>query len=107
MDLDPICDDQIERRVKLKSDLDAQFLGANEGKRARLLDDFPDAFDLPISFTACDKLPQSSNDLAGAKRLFSGPFHCIEYLARARVGGVLEKFAGALQVIGYSGQRLI
>ena len=77
LDLHLVDQDEIVRRIDLKSYSHAMFLRAHQRERARLFDQFLDAFDAPLAFAARDEIAQSADDLAGAQRLLGGLLHCV------------------------------
>ena len=69
LDLDAIRDDQVDRRIELEVQQDAEISRAHEAERARVLDHFADTFDAPFRFPARHEIPKTPDDLTGADRL--------------------------------------
>src|SRR5882672_10643808 len=69
LDLHLVGEHGIQGRIERKADPNAMFLGANESKRACLLDQLVDAFDPPLSLAAHNEVARASDDLSRTQRL--------------------------------------
>ena len=86
LDLDPVGEHQIGARIELEADPDAVLLGADQGQRARLLDQLGEALDPPLALAAADEIAQAADDLAGAQRLLGRLVERVAHHRRALVG---------------------
>ena len=73
--LDLVGKDEVGVGVEGEPHADAVLLRADQGKRARLLDQLGDALDALLAFPAADEVAQPPDDLPGAQRLFGGALH--------------------------------
>ena len=85
---------KLDRRIEGKAHAHAAVLGADQGKRARLLDELLDVLDPPLAFAARNEIPQPANDLARPQRLLGRLFHGVAQHRRTFVG-VAPRAAGA------------
>src|SRR5689334_24726 len=107
LDLHLVGQDQVRVRVELERDPHAEILRSHQCQRARLLDQFLDAFDLPLALAARHEVAQPSDDLAGAQGLLCSPIHGVAHRGDLLVGMSLEQPPRALQIVRDCRQGLI
>ena len=93
--------------VEAEQGLDPLVLGADQGERARFLDQLADVLGPLLGFAARDEFAQLADDVAGAQRLLGGLGQRIADLRRIGMIDGLEQPAAALQIIGDRRERLV
>src|SRR5208282_2753979 len=105
--LDTIDEHPIHLRVDRHLDPDAALVDADQGQRARFLDQLPDALHSPLGLAPRDEVAQMADDLARPRGLLGALHERILDRLEPRIGACLEQPARTSEVVADGGERLV